>query len=314
MPIDGSKGSKRTLSAVLKYLEHERKLDVQQFWQRIHEIVKVVTPAMARALLNQVTALPTHKLWPGGRLGTLSKTNCFHLVGLDVMLDENGRAFLLELNCNPSLAIDAVYPLQGPHPQLPPLIPTGTEDEARVRHAVAMIGVRKTVNGCRCTSHTRVHLHWPSRCDLQAKLSAVTDALLIIKRDMLANRTNIRLAAHELAHSTSYATVIDSDAVSEDKWEAELLWPGHEVVASNVNSTHRPTKCIKRIAVVDHKRRYSLWRESVKEQQLLGHGGMLSSREQGLAPPANTTAKLRTTAKPAPSTKLVPLPRRLGAF
>ena len=40
----------------------------------------------------------------------------------------------------------------------------------------------------------------------------MTDALLIIKRDMLANRTNIRLAAHELAHSTSYATVIDSDA------------------------------------------------------------------------------------------------------
>ena len=36
------------------------------------------------------------------------RSKCFHLLGIDVMLDERGRAHLLEVNCNPAWAC-AVY-------------------------------------------------------------------------------------------------------------------------------------------------------------------------------------------------------------
>ena len=38
---------------------------------------------------------------------------CFHIVGFDVMLDCTGAPTLLEINCNPSLSLESVYPIDG---------------------------------------------------------------------------------------------------------------------------------------------------------------------------------------------------------
>ena len=42
-------------------------------------------------------------------------TACFHIVGFDVMLDQAGAPTLLEINCNPSLSLESVYPIDGTH-------------------------------------------------------------------------------------------------------------------------------------------------------------------------------------------------------
>ena len=41
------------------------------------------------------------------------RRECFHLLGVDVLLTEDGAAHLLEINCNPSLGIDAVHVTEG---------------------------------------------------------------------------------------------------------------------------------------------------------------------------------------------------------
>ena len=33
--------------------------------------------------------------------------NCFHIIGLDVIMDEQGKPWILEINANPSLNIEA---------------------------------------------------------------------------------------------------------------------------------------------------------------------------------------------------------------
>ena len=40
--------------------------------------------------------------YPKGEMG-----NCFHILGLDVIMDEQGKPWILEINANPSLNIEA---------------------------------------------------------------------------------------------------------------------------------------------------------------------------------------------------------------
>ena len=50
-----------------------------------------------------------HCAWEGSAElpGPYTSTNCFHILGFDIMLDHKGKAWLLEVNCSPSLGIDS---------------------------------------------------------------------------------------------------------------------------------------------------------------------------------------------------------------
>ena len=77
---------------------------------------------------------------------------CFHLLGIDVMLDRRGKAHLLEVNCNPSLGVDSVYCTEGPYAQAVPPPPPATA--SLVERAMPLMKGRG-VKVCKCRSHHR---------------------------------------------------------------------------------------------------------------------------------------------------------------
>ena len=51
-----------------------------------------------------------------------------------MMLDKEGQPYLLEVNCNPSLDTDTVYPIEGP--DVEPIPPLPTDDTPGVCGAI----------------------------------------------------------------------------------------------------------------------------------------------------------------------------------
>ena len=98
-------------------------LDVDALWRDIKRVCGRTTEAMARRVTTAATAA---QLWPH-ELSSGDRDHCFHILGLDVILDEKAKPFLLEVNSNASLGIDSVWPTEGsaaaPPPSVPPHAP-----------------------------------------------------------------------------------------------------------------------------------------------------------------------------------------------
>jgi len=211
-PCDGETGSKRTLSSTLDYLARSG-CDVDAMWASIEHIVTTSTEMMAGELLG-VGTMPEGDWWPvregnwersgfagSGELpGKHSKSNCFHVLGFDIMFDNKGKGWLLEVNCSPSLAIDSVFPQTGPAAEEPPEPVPGTPFEALMHTALDVMG-KKGTKVCKCMAHHRPHIHHPCAVDLVAKTACIEGALLIVKRDMKGKEKT----CEELAEGTAYA-------------------------------------------------------------------------------------------------------------
>ena len=52
----------------------------------------------------------------GGDFGAAERQHCFHVMGFDVLPAEDGRPYILEVNCHPSLGVDSVRPPAPPPP------------------------------------------------------------------------------------------------------------------------------------------------------------------------------------------------------
>ena len=150
-PSAGDRGSKRSLPAVFEHLA-ELGHDACALERSMHEVVGRTCEAMAGALRDEEEGLPTSWLWPpqpgphngadvmsaagvkgewtGPAGGEKALSQCFHVLGFDLMfceaIDGSGaqQAHLLEVNCNPSLAIDSVFPIVGPHACVPRKFPS----------------------------------------------------------------------------------------------------------------------------------------------------------------------------------------------
>jgi tubulin polyglutamylase TTLL6/13 len=128
--LQGARGGKRTLSAVLQYLaaSHAQKnpaCNVQALWREVKRVVAGGCGALCAALLDKVDGTRMVDLWPynksrsskmqgcSTRWGDSSwgswEKECFHVLGCDVMFDERGTAYLLEVNANPSMAYDGLH-------------------------------------------------------------------------------------------------------------------------------------------------------------------------------------------------------------
>ena len=89
-------GNKRTMSSVFRHLL-DIGVDTDALWQSLMDIITKTLAALAVPLANEYA----------GMFGLDSGQNprSFQLLGFDVMLDENLKPWLLEINSNPSLSV-----------------------------------------------------------------------------------------------------------------------------------------------------------------------------------------------------------------
>lgn len=162
-PADGSAGCKRTLSALLQRLEVEKPpFSAASAWHSLGKLAKETASVISEQVSTMAGAVSGAKL-----------SRCFHLLGLDVLFDSNGRPWLLEANYRPSMLVDEVHPMPG------------CQSRAEINRLFASekrAGVPKWGRPCRCSLHPSLHEHQLCMVDVAAKLPAVSGALVIVQR------------------------------------------------------------------------------------------------------------------------------------
>eukprot|EP00931_Biecheleriopsis_adriatica_P094636 TRINITY_DN68262_c0_g1_i1.p1 TRINITY_DN68262_c0_g1~~TRINITY_DN68262_c0_g1_i1.p1 ORF type:complete len:184 (+),score=40.08 TRINITY_DN68262_c0_g1_i1:50-553(+) len=145
-------------------------------WQALGSLARETVHAMDESL-SSVVADPA--VWEGdakvAAAAVEKRSCCFHILGLDVLLDETGAPWLLEANCNPSLSIDEVRPLEG----------VKTQAEVNLLFAQtkkAGYTGSKWGRPCRCKDHPRAHAHFECPVDAAIKVPVVEGTLRIVER------------------------------------------------------------------------------------------------------------------------------------
>ncbi|XP_023290516.1 tubulin polyglutamylase TTLL4 [Orussus abietinus] len=87
---DSCRGHKWTIKTLWSYLEKEH-VNVSKLWASMKDIV-VKTMIAGESSINALT-----------RANTTTRYSCFELFGVDILLDENLKPWLLEVNISPSL-------------------------------------------------------------------------------------------------------------------------------------------------------------------------------------------------------------------
>jgi hypothetical protein len=105
---DGSQGSKRSIEWLNEYLTSSSEIlgDYEEMWEKIDDlIIKSVIAMLGPLTADYKASFAKTKLKRGNN-------NCFHILGFDVLLDENLDPWLIEINNHPSLQSDAPIDLR----------------------------------------------------------------------------------------------------------------------------------------------------------------------------------------------------------
>lgn len=166
-PDDPTQGCKRTLSAVLRRFETEAEASTSGISSA------AATWDALGSLAHDTVAAISEQVEASGGNDASGLQQCFHILGLDVLLDVSGRPWLLEANHRPSLLIDEVHPLAGGHSRA---------EANRLMAAARSRGGERWGKPCRCGLHPQLHEHQLSSVDVAAKAPVVEGALRIAQR------------------------------------------------------------------------------------------------------------------------------------
>ena len=89
---DENVGSKWTLGALLRYLKEEERVDTRKVMKNIEDIIIKTIISAEGPIAEAVSKCVRHR------------GNCSEIFGFDILLDENLKAWLIEVNLSPSLA------------------------------------------------------------------------------------------------------------------------------------------------------------------------------------------------------------------
>jgi len=179
-PLDATHGCKRCLSAVLALIEEDTggRVSAANTWQALSLLARQTVNAM-RAPLQAAAADPATFegccCSPRVLIDAAAEKSgqCFQILGLDVLLDEAGRPWLLEVNNNPSLSLDELRPLAAQ---------SRAETNRLFAEAKRDTAGPKWGRPCRCSGHPRPHAHHPCAVDMAVKLPIIQGTLTTIHR------------------------------------------------------------------------------------------------------------------------------------
>ncbi|CAE7454821.1 TTLL11 [Symbiodinium necroappetens] len=135
---DANTASKRPLTVCLRQLCHEHlDFDIEAFYADAVGIAQKVLGIMAPTLTCH------HR-----QHGSSDEMRCFQVLGFDVMLGHDFKAYLLEVNNSPSISIDEALPIE----------PDMGEEKL-----------------CRCMDMAEVHRHQTSLVDLEVKSAVMRE-------------------------------------------------------------------------------------------------------------------------------------------
>jgi len=108
--------SKRPVSVVLRELDEAGIIDADVLWDEIKHLTALtcvaLQPEVAKAYRNnfpdgRTTPMdPSEAAEPADESTSANRHRAFHVLGIDILIDKKGKPRLLELNSNPSMAID----------------------------------------------------------------------------------------------------------------------------------------------------------------------------------------------------------------
>ena len=86
-------GSKWSISALMTELE-KKGIDTNLLWSRIYDVIIKSILSVEPMFVSSCSKMP-------------SKCNCFELYGYDILIDDNLKPWLMEINLTPSLAVES---------------------------------------------------------------------------------------------------------------------------------------------------------------------------------------------------------------
>mmetsp|Transcript_6950 Transcript_6950/g.18901 ORF Transcript_6950/g.18901 Transcript_6950/m.18901 type:complete len:663 (-) Transcript_6950:71-2059(-) len=255
-PDNGLSGTKRSLSAVLRELakassESATELPTKssapprfneaEFWFRVHRLVGASMAALLPTLRERFVAAQRRasSLGPGEAANVTART-AFHIFGFDILLDAAGEPRLLEVNANPSLAVDTIVPLSAEAVLEAGGIAALRKQRRATSGAASSSGAAPPTPFCECMSGGgRPHVHEQCAVDVHVKGKVVTSALRLAtrrSRDASTGTPVTRMCSPFTPLNKAAADLNDFDLMERVEREMRIASGGKSMVSASAFS------------------------------------------------------------------------------